>query len=74
MLKLKILLQKEQMEVADSQQVARWRAGTGGGSAERLWEVVLPRIRLSAAGPGRGGGLGMRNSLASKSSGLNGAG
>lgn len=54
MLTLKILLQKEQMEVGDCQQVARSRVGAGCRSAEWLWEAALPRIRLSAAGPSQG--------------------
>ena len=54
-LKLKILIQKEQMEVADCQQMAQSWVGTSRGPAEWLWEVALLRDRLSAAGPGQGG-------------------
>lgn len=53
-LKLKILLRKEQMEVADCQQTAQSQVGTSRRAAEWLWEVALLRIRLSAAGPDQG--------------------
>lgn len=53
-LKLKILLRTEQMEVADCQQMAQSRVGTSRGAAEWLWEVALLRIRLLAAGPDQG--------------------
>lgn len=54
MLKLKTVLLKEQMEVADCQQMAQSWVRASCSPAEWLSEVPLLRMRFSAAGPGQG--------------------